>query len=104
MANFWTSSAWYHRLYLYLGYELLLCQILYQYIKKYGYYKYFPNGGHFSQFLHRIFYYFPPQKSNFGPIHLDIIAFIVSKAINYDYAKFHAFIKKLTIDVIFRWL
>ena len=22
---------------------------------------------------------------------------------NYNYAKFHAFIKKLTIDVIFRW-
>ena len=47
------------------------------------------------------FYYFPPKKSNFGPIQLDIIAYIVSKAMNYNYAKFHAFIKKLTIDVIF---
>ena len=50
------------------------------------------------------FYYFPPKISNFGPIQLDIIAYIVSKALNYTYAKFHAFIKKLTIDVIFRWL
>ena len=50
------------------------------------------------------FYYFPPQKSHFGPIQLDIIAYIVSKAMNYNYAKFHVFIKKLTIDVIFRWL
>ena len=48
------------------------------------------------------FYYFPPKKSNFGPIQLDIIVYIDSKAMNYDYAKFHAFIKKLTIDVIFR--
>ena len=56
-----------------------------------------------SIFAH-IFYYFPPKKSNFGPIQLDIMAYIVSKAINYNYAKFHAFIKKLTIDVIFRWL
>ena len=46
----------------------------------------------------------PKKKSNFGPIQLDIIAYIVSKAMNYNYAKFHAFIKKLTIDVIFRWL
>ena len=50
------------------------------------------------------FYYFSPQKSNFGPIQFDIIAYIVSKAMNYKFAKFHAFIKKLTIDVIFRWL
>ena len=50
------------------------------------------------------FYYFSPQKSNFGPIQLDIITYIVSKAMNYNYAKCHAFIKKLTIDVIFRWL
>ena len=50
------------------------------------------------------FHYFPPIKSNFGPIQLDIIACIVSKALNYNYAKCHAFIKKLTIDVIFRWL
>ena len=50
------------------------------------------------------FYYFSPKKSNFGPIQLDIIAFIISKGMNYDYAKFHAFTKKLTIDVIFHWL
>ena len=52
------------------------------------------------------FYYSPPpqKKINFGPIQLDIIAYIVSKAMNYNYAKFHAFIKKLTIDVIFCWL
>ena len=50
------------------------------------------------------FYYFPPKKSNFGHIQLDIIAYIVSKAMNYNYAKFHAFIKKLMNDVIFRWL
>ena len=100
MANFWTSSAWYHRVYLYLGYELLLCKILYQYINKYGYYKYFPISLDFcTEFL-----LFSPKKSNFGPIQLDIIAYIVSKAMNYNYAKFHAFIKKLTIDVILRWL
>ena len=56
-----------------------------------------------SIFAHN-FYYFSPKKSNFGPIQLDIIAYIVSKAINYNYAKFHVFIKKLTIDVIFHWL
>ena len=50
------------------------------------------------------FYYLSPKRSNFGPIQLDIIAYIVSRAMNYNYAKFHAFIKKLTIDVIFRWL
>ena len=46
----------------------------------------------------------PPKKKNFGPIQLDIIAYIVSKAMNYNYAKFRAFIKKLIIDAIFRWL
>ena len=56
-----------------------------------------------SLFAHN-FYYFPPKKSNFGPIQLDIIADIVSKAMNYNFAKFHAFIKNLTIDVISRWL
>ena len=99
MANFWTFSAWYHRVYLYLGYELLLCKILYQYINKYGYYKYFPISLDFcTEFL-----LFFPKKSNFGPIQLDI-AYIVSKAMNYTYAKFHAFIKKFTIDAVFRWL
>ena len=58
----------------------------------------------FSRFFAQNFYYFPPKNQNFGPIQLDIIAYIVSKAMNYNYAKFHAFIKKLTIDVIFRWL
>ena len=42
------------------------------------------------------FYYFSQKISNFGPIQLDIIAYIVSRAMNYNYAKFHAFIKKLT--------
>ena len=61
--------------------------------------KYFPISLNFcTEFL-----LFPPQ-SNFGPIQLDIIADIVSKAKNYNFTKFHAFIKKLTIDVIFRWL
>ena len=46
------------------------------------------------------FYYFHP----IGPIQLDTIAYIVTKAMNYNYAKFHAFINKLTIDVIFLWL
>ena len=50
------------------------------------------------------FYYFSPKKSNFGPIQLDIIAYIVSNTMNFNYAKFHAFIKKLTIHVIFRCL
>ena len=56
-----------------------------------------------SIFAHN-FYYFSPKKSNFGPFQLDIISYIVSKAMNYNFAKFHAFIKKLTIDVFFRWL
>ena len=55
----------------------------------------------FLIFAHN-FYYFSPKKSHFGPIRLDIIAYIVSKALNYNYAKFHAFIKKITIGVIFR--
>ena len=57
----------------------------------------------FSIFAQNV-YYFSPQKSNFGPIQLKIIAYIVSKAMNYNSAKFHAFIKNLTIDVIFHWL
>ena len=56
-----------------------------------------------SIFAHN-FYYFSPKKSNFGDIQLDMIAYIVSKAMSYNFAKCHAFIKKLTIDVIFRWL
>ena len=95
MANFFTSSAWYHRVYLYLGYEQLLCKILYQYINKYGYYKYFPISIDFcTEFLLS-----PPQIKFWT-----YSAYIVSKAMNYNYAKFHAFIKKLTINVIFRCL
>ena len=44
------------------------------------------------------FNYFPPKISNCGPIQLDIIAYLVSKVMYYDYAKFHAFIKT------FHWL
>ena len=77
--------------------------MLYQYDNKYGYYKYFPISLYFcTEFL-----LFPPppkKKSNLGPFQLEVIAYIVSKAMNYNFAKFHAFIKKLTIDVIFRWL
>ena len=58
----------------------------------------------FLSIFAQIFLLFSPKKSNLGPIQLDIIAYIVSKAMNYNYAKFHAFIKKITIDVIFRWL
>ena len=64
-----------------------------------------PIFSNFSRFCTE-FILFSPKKSNFGPtcIQLDIIAYMVSKALNYNYAKFHAFIKKLTIDVIFCWL
>ena len=59
MANFFTSSAWYHRVYLYLGYEQLRCKILYQNINKYGYYKNFPISLDFcTNFL-----LFFPQKN-----------------------------------------
>ena len=47
---------------------------------------------------------FNPKIANVRPIQLVIIANIVSWIMNYHYAKFQAFIKKLTIDVIFRWL
>ena len=60
----------------------------------------FPFLSIFAQNL----YYPPPPKFFFGPIQFDIRAYIVSKAMNYGYAKFQAFIKKLTIDVSFRWL
>ena len=50
------------------------------------------------------FYNFTPKMAIFGPIQLCIIANIVCYIINYQYANFHAFIKKFTIDVIFRWL
>ena len=41
---------------------------------------------------------------NFGSIQLGIIANILSWIMNYHYAKFHAFIRKWTNDVIFNWL
>ena len=50
------------------------------------------------------FLLFNPKIENFGYIQLGIIAYIVSKIMNYHYAKFHAFIRKWTIDVIFHWL
>ena len=56
-----------------------------------------------SIFAHN-FYHFLQKNQNFRPIQLDIIAYIVSKVMHYNYAKLHAFIKKLTIDVIFCWL
>ena len=62
------------------------------------------NIFHFLAIFAQDFYYFSPKKSNFGPLQLDIIAYIVSKAMNYNFAKFHAFIIKLKIDVIFHWL
>ena len=40
----------------------------------------------------------------YGPIQLGNIVYIVSQIMNHQYAKFHVFIKQLTIDVIFRWL
>ena len=61
----------------------------------------FPFLAIFSQFCFTIL---PPKMAIFGPIQLCIIANIVSYIMNYQYAKFHAFIKKITIDVIFRWL
>ena len=62
------------------------------------------NTFHFLTIFAQDFYYFSPPKLNFGPLQLDIIAYIISKAMNYNFAKFHDFIKKLTIDVIFHWL
>ena len=50
------------------------------------------------------FLLFYPKIANFGSIQLGITANIVSKIMNYNYAKFHAFIRKWTIDVIFHWL
>ena len=50
------------------------------------------------------FLLFYPKIANFGSIQLGIIDNIVSKNMNYHYAKFHAFIRKWTIDVIFHWL
>ena len=76
--------------------------MLYQYINKYafGYRKYFPISRDFSTDLS----FFTPKIAFVLLSQLGIIANIVSKIMNYQYTKFHVFIKKLTIDVIFRWL
>ena len=42
-----------------------------------------------------------PQIPDFGPIHLEIIANISCKIINYHSAKFNAYIKKWTIKPFF---
>ena len=62
------------------------------------------NGFQFLSIFAHNFYYFSSKMSNFGPIQLDIITCIVSQIINYEYAKCHASIKKLIIDVISPWL
>ena len=54
----WTHSASNHSLYLYLIYGLPLCKILYQYIDKCGYYKYFPIS---RDFILRILTILPPK-------------------------------------------
>ena len=90
----------YGSLCLYLSYDLPLCKVLHHYINKYGYYKYFPISPDFSiEFL--LFY---PKIANLGSIQIGIMANIISVITNYHYAKFHAFIRKWTIDVIFYWL
>ena len=45
-----------------------------------------------------------PKIVIYGPIQLGNIAYIVSQIMNHQYAKFHVFIKKLTINVIWCWL
>ena len=59
---------------------------------------------HFLAFFQRMFTILPQKMASFGPIKLGIIAHIVSSITNYQYAKFHDFIKNFTIDVIFRRL
>ena len=59
---------------------------------------------HFSRFFKIFFTILPPKMASFGTIQLVIIANIFSYIMSYQYAKFHDFIKKFTIDVIFRWL
>ena len=49
----------------------------------------------FLAIIARNIYYFIPNKAILGPIQLDIISYIVSEIMNYHYAKFHAFIKKI---------
>ena len=59
---------------------------------------------YFSRFFSQNFDFFTPKIAIFGPIQLGIIAYIVSLFMNHQCAKFHVFMKKLTIDVIFRCL
>ena len=47
---------------------------------------------------------FYPKIANFESIQLGNVAYIVSEIMNYHYAKFHAFIRKLMMNVIFHWL
>ena len=54
------------------------------------------------QFLNRILLFYP-KITNFGPIQLGIIANISWNVENYPCAKFHAFIKKWTMNAIIRW-
>ena len=51
------------------------------------------NIFHFLSIFAQDFYYFSPKKSNFGPLQLDTIAYIVSKAMNYNFAKCYALSK-----------
>ena len=96
--KFWNESAWHQGLYLNLGYELPLCKISFQNINKCRYYKKF----NFSRFLNKLILFYP-KITNFGPIQLGIIANISSNVNNYLCAKFHAFIKKWTMNAIIRW-
>ena len=50
------------------------------------------------------FDYITPKMAIFGPIQLGIIANIIIQIMNHQCSKFHVFIKKFTIDVIFHWL
>ena len=61
MTNFWTHIASTYSLYIYLIYEQPLCKILYQYINKYEYYKYFPISCDFFT----EFWLFYPKNSEF---------------------------------------
>ena len=54
------------------------------------------NVFQFLSIFAQTFYYPPPQKKFFfGPIQLVIIAYIVSKAMNYNYAKILCFYQKV---------
>ena len=61
----------------------------------------FPFLAIFSQIS---FYYFTPNNGNFRTYLALHYSYYICYIMNYQYAKFHALIKKFTIDVIFRWL